>query len=171
MSEFLENYPVIRVTCHAADSWTTTRSSLLQETWPVLFGISRLDNRSLLLQDILEMSCPFHSLLTREPLFLEPVMLLPRFVVELSDLIPSLTLSSKQLWDVRDGLCKQTFPGHESDINAVTVSILCLSPKRVTEPCLLVFPEWSSLRNRIWWCHMSIVWHSFRPGALHVLSW
>ena len=26
-----------------------------------------------------------------------------------------------QLWDVRDGLCKQTFTGHESDINAVTV--------------------------------------------------
>lgn len=28
-----------------------------------------------------------------------------------------------QLWDIRDGTCKQTFPGHESDINAVTVSI------------------------------------------------
>lgn len=28
-----------------------------------------------------------------------------------------------QLWDVRDGTCKQTFPGHESDINAVTVII------------------------------------------------
>ena len=27
-----------------------------------------------------------------------------------------------QLWDIRDGMCKQTFPGHESDINAVTVS-------------------------------------------------
>ena len=27
-----------------------------------------------------------------------------------------------QLWDVRDGICKQTFTGHESDINAVTVS-------------------------------------------------
>ena len=25
-----------------------------------------------------------------------------------------------QLWDLRDGKCKQTFPGHESDINAVT---------------------------------------------------
>jgi hypothetical protein len=30
--------------------------------------------------------------------------------------VPSL-----QLWDVRDGQCKQTFTGHESDINAVTV--------------------------------------------------
>lgn len=29
-----------------------------------------------------------------------------------------------QLWDIRDGLCKQTFPGHESDINAVTVSLI-----------------------------------------------
>lgn len=26
-----------------------------------------------------------------------------------------------QLWDIREGSCKQTFPGHESDINAVTV--------------------------------------------------
>ena len=31
---------------------------------------------------------------------------------------------SFQLWDIRDGMCKQTFPGHESDINAVTVSLL-----------------------------------------------
>ena len=29
-----------------------------------------------------------------------------------------------QLWDIRDGMCKQTFPGHESDINAVTVKNL-----------------------------------------------
>jgi len=28
-----------------------------------------------------------------------------------------------KLWDVRDRDCKQTFTGHESDINAVTVSI------------------------------------------------
>jgi guanine nucleotide-binding protein G(I)/G(S)/G(T) subunit beta-1 len=27
--------------------------------------------------------------------------------------------ASAKLWDVRDGMCKQTFPGHESDINAV----------------------------------------------------
>ena len=27
-----------------------------------------------------------------------------------------------QLWDIRDGMCKQTFSGHESDINAITVS-------------------------------------------------
>jgi guanine nucleotide-binding protein G(I)/G(S)/G(T) subunit beta-1 len=30
-----------------------------------------------------------------------------------------------QLWDIREGSCKQTFPGHESDINAVTVSSMC----------------------------------------------
>lgn len=29
---------------------------------------------------------------------------------------------SLQLWDIRDGMCKQTFSGHESDINAITVS-------------------------------------------------
>jgi guanine nucleotide-binding protein G(I)/G(S)/G(T) subunit beta-1 len=28
--------------------------------------------------------------------------------------------ASAKLWDIRDGMCKQTFPGHESDINAVT---------------------------------------------------
>ena len=28
-----------------------------------------------------------------------------------------------QLWDIRDGMCKQTFSGHESDINAIVVSI------------------------------------------------
>lgn len=32
--------------------------------------------------------------------------------------------ASAKLWDIREGLCKQTFPGHESDINAVTVIIL-----------------------------------------------
>ena len=31
-----------------------------------------------------------------------------------------------QLWDIRDGMCKQTFPGHESDINAVTVKQLVI---------------------------------------------
>lgn len=30
--------------------------------------------------------------------------------------------ASAKLWDIREGQCKQTFPGHESDINAVTVS-------------------------------------------------
>ncbi|KAK4337111.1 hypothetical protein RND71_043429 [Anisodus tanguticus] len=30
--------------------------------------------------------------------------------------------ASAKLWDVRDGKCKQTFTGHESDINAVTVN-------------------------------------------------
>ena len=32
----------------------------------------------------------------------------------------------EQLWDIRDGICRQTFPGHESDINAVTVSLTSL---------------------------------------------
>ena len=34
--------------------------------------------------------------------------------------------ASAKLWDIRDGMCRQTFPGHESDINAVTVSILMI---------------------------------------------
>ena len=25
------------------------------------------------------------------------------------------------MWDIRDGMCKQTFSGHESDINAIAV--------------------------------------------------
>ncbi|GBP06932.1 Guanine nucleotide-binding protein subunit beta-1 [Eumeta japonica] len=28
--------------------------------------------------------------------------------------------ASAKLWDIRENVCKQTFPGHESDINAVT---------------------------------------------------
>ena len=28
-----------------------------------------------------------------------------------------------KVWDIRDGMCKQTFTGHESDINAVAVRI------------------------------------------------
>jgi WD40 repeat protein len=34
-----------------------------------------------------------------------------------------------QLWDIREGSCKQTFPGHESDINAVTVSSALLDER------------------------------------------
>ena len=33
--------------------------------------------------------------------------------------------ATAKLWDLRDGMCRQTFSGHESDINAVAVS--CLS--------------------------------------------
>ena len=37
--------------------------------------------------------------------------------------LPLLTsLSLCQLWDIRSGQCHQTFTGHESDINAVSVS-------------------------------------------------
>lgn len=35
--------------------------------------------------------------------------------------------ASAKLWDIREGSCKQTFPGHESDINAVTVCVFSLS--------------------------------------------
>ena len=35
----------------------------------------------------------------------------------------NLFSGSFQLWDIRDGMCKQTFSGHESDINAIVVSI------------------------------------------------
>ena len=34
----------------------------------------------------------------------------------------NVAVLSLQLWDIRDGMCKQTFSGHESDINAITVS-------------------------------------------------
>lgn len=30
--------------------------------------------------------------------------------------------ASAKLWDIREGTCKQSFSGHESDINAITVS-------------------------------------------------
>lgn len=30
--------------------------------------------------------------------------------------------ATSKLWDIRDGMCRQSFTGHVSDINAVTVS-------------------------------------------------
>lgn len=30
--------------------------------------------------------------------------------------------ASVKLWDIRDSMCRQTFTGHESDINAICVS-------------------------------------------------
>ena len=32
--------------------------------------------------------------------------------------------ASAKLWDVRSADCKQSFTGHESDINAITVSVI-----------------------------------------------
>lgn len=32
--------------------------------------------------------------------------------------------ASVKLWDIRDSMCRQTFTGHESDINAICVSVL-----------------------------------------------
>lgn len=32
--------------------------------------------------------------------------------------------ATAKLWDVREGTCRQTFSGHESDINAICVRIL-----------------------------------------------
>lgn len=33
--------------------------------------------------------------------------------------------ATAKLWDVREGSCRQTFSGHESDINAISVRTLC----------------------------------------------
>lgn len=32
--------------------------------------------------------------------------------------------ATAKLWDVREGTCRQTFSGHESDINAICVCML-----------------------------------------------
>lgn len=44
--------------------------------------------------------------------------------------------ASAKLWDIREGMCRQTFTGHESDINAICVRIqtetLYTSPVRVS---------------------------------------
>lgn len=78
-----------------------------------------------------------------------------------------------QLWDIREGMCKQTFPGHESDINAVTVSIL----KRVTpataslpESCFSVLSKWFCICNWFWWCNLSVVRHPSWSGTSHVFT-
>lgn len=36
--------------------------------------------------------------------------------------------ASSKLWDIRDGMCRQSFTGHVSDINAVCVSVKEKSP-------------------------------------------
>ena len=44
--------------------------------------------------------------------------------------------ASCKLWDIRDGMCKNTFVGHESDINAVNVRhhlFFAPSPRRLTD--------------------------------------
>lgn len=42
--------------------------------------------------------------------------------------------ASAKLWDVREGTCRQTFTGHESDINAICVSPPCFSVLRGPPP-------------------------------------
>ena len=51
-----------------------------------------------------------------------------------------------QLWDIRDGMCKQTFPGHESDINAVTVSPLDIH----SNPLPLIFLPKRNKKQKFW---------------------
>ena len=54
--------------------------------------------------------------------------------------------ASAKLWDVREGLCKQTFTGHESDINAVTVS----RPDNSADIfCLETFKKRTARRGRL----------------------
>jgi len=39
------------------------------------------------------------------------------------------SLLCAQLWDIRDGACKQTFTGHESDINTISACYTTLHYK------------------------------------------
>lgn len=67
--------------------------------------------------------------------------------------------ASIKLWDVRDSMCRQTFIGHESDINAVAVSWENGGQPRtlwpwphtlmVTGPNLAVLPQWLCLHHGI----------------------
>lgn len=72
--------------------------------------------------------------------------------------------ASIKLWDVRDSMCRQTFIGHESDINAVAVSwkhhdspplppcsISLALPNMlmVSGPNLTVLPQWLCLHHGI----------------------
>lgn len=45
--------------------------------------------------------------------------------------------ASAKLWDVREGMCRQTFTGHESDINAICVSSTTTFGIYFTVLCLL----------------------------------
>lgn len=69
--------------------------------------------------------------------------------------------ASIKLWDVRDSMCRQTFIGHESDINAVAVSSgwsqagpsarlpALLYPHPAPVPCPAVLPQRLRLHHRL----------------------
>ena len=74
-------------------------------------------------------------------------------------------------------MCKQTFTGHESDINAITVSVILSSVKSFSV-CwfsfififnFVVFPQWARFCDRLRRCHVSVVRHPRRPRDRHVL--
>lgn len=53
--------------------------------------------------------------------------------------------ASSKLWDIRDGMCRQSFTGHVSDINAVCVSVKEKSPLQ----CLMLVYFFLSLSFHI----------------------
>ena len=81
-----------------------------------------------------------------------------------------------QLWDIRDGTCKQTFPGHESDINAVTVSTFipniqcCCGHLAINFFLLAVLSQRLCLRYRKRWRDGTLVRYSRRSRVGHVLT-
>ena len=64
--------------------------------------------------------------------------------------------ASVKLWDIRDSMCRQTFTGHESDINAICVSVL-----RATTRCRIC----SSTHTVIKWNH------SLKGRSVHFYTW
>lgn len=82
-------------------------------------------------------------------------------------------------------MCRQTFSGHESDINAIGVSFDLAQFHRgfldglnmffffcvlFLFLCVPVFPQRLRFRNWIGWRHLSFVWHPSRPRAGHVFA-
>ena len=90
-------------------------------------------------------------------------------------LISQLFFLLFQLWDVRDGMCRQTFSGHESDINAIGVNWIDFQLDRLEFKSIhlircAVLPERLCFRHWIGWCHMSPVWHPGWSRIGYVLS-
>lgn len=59
-----------------------------------------------------------------------------------------------KLWDIREGTCRQTFGGHESDINAIGVSVCVLLRVKALVLTLVltpppVLPQWPRGDNRL----------------------
>lgn len=137
-------------------------------------GILRLASSAHPSLDTQETSCPSHFPPICAHLSRELATLQQRWVSAISSAKTKTKSVFFQLWDIREGMCKQTFPGHESDINAVTVSALkhgMPATASLTESRFVsVLSKWFCICNWFWWCNLSVVRHPSWSGTSHVFT-